>query len=153
MTGPFDTFSKRGSALYETVSRGGEHYMKPENDVPYHICSVSIARSLIRALSARQDRRVQLVQDWQFDFGARRFRRGTMGKMYISLGSLSHVFRYVSEIDPVGKGKTKGGYLEGLNSLPRVSCGLKLFISTVPLSAPEHFFFCVWVSRPPAKAN
>ena len=42
----FDTFSKRGSALYETVRRGGEHYLKPENDVPYHVCSVSIARSL-----------------------------------------------------------------------------------------------------------
>ena len=26
---------------------GGEQYFEPENDVPYHICSVSIARSLI----------------------------------------------------------------------------------------------------------
>ena len=42
----FDTFSKRGSVLYETVRRGG-HYLKPENDVPYHVCSVSIAWSLI----------------------------------------------------------------------------------------------------------
>ena len=50
--GEFDTFSKRGSALYETVRRGGEHYLKPENDVPYHVCSVSIAWSLIQGLGS-----------------------------------------------------------------------------------------------------
>ena len=45
--GVFDSFSKRGSALYEADRRGGgERYMEPENDVPYRICSVSIARSL-----------------------------------------------------------------------------------------------------------
>ena len=44
--GEFDTFRKRGSALHETVRRGGKHYLKPENDVPYHVCSVSIAQSL-----------------------------------------------------------------------------------------------------------
>ena len=44
--GEFDTFSKRESSLYETFRRG-DHYLKPENDVPYHVCLVSIARSLM----------------------------------------------------------------------------------------------------------
>ena len=44
--GVFDSFSKRGSTLYEAVTRGGERYPEPENEVPYHICSLSIARSL-----------------------------------------------------------------------------------------------------------
>ena len=44
--GEFGIFSKRGYELYEADGRGGEHYLKPENDVPYHVCSVSIARSL-----------------------------------------------------------------------------------------------------------
>ena len=35
--GEFDKFCKRGSVLYETVRRGGEHYLKPKNDVPYHV--------------------------------------------------------------------------------------------------------------------
>ena len=44
----FDSFSKRGSALYEADRRGGgggEPYSEPENGVPYHVCLVSIARS------------------------------------------------------------------------------------------------------------
>ena len=45
--GVFDSFSRRGSALYEADRRGGEQYFEPENDVPYRICSFSIARSLI----------------------------------------------------------------------------------------------------------
>ena len=45
--GVFDSFSKRGSALYEADRRGGEQYLEPEKDIPYRICSVSIARSLI----------------------------------------------------------------------------------------------------------
>ena len=37
----------RGGLCYMKLSGGGgEHYLKPENDVPYHVCSVSIARSL-----------------------------------------------------------------------------------------------------------
>ena len=37
----------RGGLHYMKLSGGGgEHYLKPENDVPYHVCSVSIARSL-----------------------------------------------------------------------------------------------------------
>ena len=48
--GVFDCFSRRGSALYEADRRGGEQYFEPENDVPYRICSVSIARSLTKLL-------------------------------------------------------------------------------------------------------
>jgi hypothetical protein len=44
--GEFDTFSKRESSVYETFSRGN-HYLKPENDIPYHVCTVLIARSLM----------------------------------------------------------------------------------------------------------
>ena len=47
----FDSFSKRGSALYEADRRGGgERYSEPEIDVPYCICSVSIARSLTSSI-------------------------------------------------------------------------------------------------------
>ena len=48
--GEVGTFSKRWYALYETVKRGGEHYLKAENYVPYHVCSLSIAWSLTFAL-------------------------------------------------------------------------------------------------------
>ena len=48
--GVFDSFSRRGSALYEADRRGGEQYFEPKNDVPYRICSVSIARSLTKLL-------------------------------------------------------------------------------------------------------
>ena len=44
--GVFATFTKRGSALYEADRRGRERYSEPENDVLYHVCSVSIAWSL-----------------------------------------------------------------------------------------------------------
>ena len=44
--GVFDSFSRRGSALYEADRRGVEQYFEPKNDVPYRIRSVSIARSL-----------------------------------------------------------------------------------------------------------
>ena len=52
--GVFDSFSRRGSALYEADRRGGEQYFEPKNDVPYRICSVSIARSLRSHFLARQ---------------------------------------------------------------------------------------------------
>ena len=32
--GVFDSFSRRGSALYEADRRGGEQYFEPENYVP-----------------------------------------------------------------------------------------------------------------------
>ena len=43
--GEFGIFSKRGYELYEAVGNGGKHYLKPEKDFPYHVCSISIARS------------------------------------------------------------------------------------------------------------
>ena len=46
--GEFDTFSKRGLRYIKLSGGEGKHYLKPENDVPYHVCLVSIARSLMK---------------------------------------------------------------------------------------------------------
>ena len=43
--GVFDSFSKRGSALYEADK--GERYSEPKNDVLYRICSVSIINKIL----------------------------------------------------------------------------------------------------------
>ena len=41
----FDSFNKRGSALYEADKRG-EQYSEPKSGVPYYVCLISIDRSL-----------------------------------------------------------------------------------------------------------
>ena len=39
-----------GLRYMKLTGGGGEQYFEPENDVPYRICSVSIARSLTKLL-------------------------------------------------------------------------------------------------------
>ena len=46
--GFFESFSKRGSALYEADRRGWQQYSEPKNDVMYRFCMISIDHTVAR---------------------------------------------------------------------------------------------------------
>jgi len=55
-------------------------------------------------------------------------------QLYLQLSTTEILQRYISEWDPRGKGKTKGGYLEGQIVVPSVEKNqeLKMMLSIVP---------------------